>query len=92
MGGHPVASLRRFCGGGCGGAVVVFGLDACSSSAVQREDARMGSAAAMIPCADLGSLGGLFLYQSCWVLRIWLAVMCFLLFGSDIDFGLIFGI
>lgn len=48
MDGHPVASLRRLGGGAA--------ADAVSSSADQREDARMGSAAAISPGLSLGSL------------------------------------
>lgn len=44
MVGHPIASFRRLCGG-----VAVVEFDAFSSPADQREDARMGSAAAIFP-------------------------------------------
>lgn len=55
MDGQPVASFRRLCGGddfgvaAAAAAVVVVESDVFSSSAGQREDARMDSAAAMMP-------------------------------------------
>jgi len=53
MDGQPVASFRRLCGGDDFGvaaaAAAVVESDVFSSSAGQREDARMDSAAAMMP-------------------------------------------
>lgn len=67
MDGHPIASFMCFCSGDeCCGAVV----EDCSCSVDQRDDARIGTAAAMFPRLIIRSL-------SCLVFGIWLAMKSF---------------